>query len=545
MRNPQAQAGEKIKNAGAVARIDTARTGFFAVWVFLCATAAFADPYWVFFYDESGRSPGDPVPASRIEAIVETGAELRTVTRYFNGVSVDYDGNPRDLERIRCVREVSPVRSYEITIPEPRALKPARQQERAEEPGEHLLAYGGSFTQLNMLNIPALHDRGYTGAGIVIGVLDAGFDVENTDCLKKLTVTHRRNFITGGENVSGHSHGTRVLSCLAGALDSTFYGPAFGAEFVLGLTEDPNDSLEYRGEEDYWTAGIEWCDSLGADIVSSSLVYNFGHNDPSEDYTKEDMDGRTSIVAQAAEIAAKRGITVVNAIGNDGAVMIGTPADAEHVIAVGAVGVTSGSNPALANFSSQGPTADGRTKPDVVGPGLGVMVQYLQDMSIVNGTSYATPIVAGLCALLLEAHPDWTPATVMAALKYSARDLGEPGPDNGFGWGLPDGLRALGYVESGIEDSLEDLIAAFILHPPYPNPFNSVLTIPFTIRQRIPLTIHIYSITGAHKARIAYGTYSPGEYRVTWSGGNLASGVYIVTVSAGAHTQAVKVLMIK
>jgi len=517
------------------------------MWVFLCivSESAKTEPLWVFFKCGHGWETGDPVPEKCIEEVARSGAMIRTVSRYFNAVSVDFTGAPDELELLNCVRETQPVISFPKTLTLP-VEKRATTGSLAEEPGEHKLTYGESFAQLNMLQIPLLHDMGYTGAGVVVGILDAGFDTENTNCLKNIKVSHRRNFVKGGDDVKGHNHGTWVLACLGGALENEYYGPAFGATFLLAVTEDYEH--EIRIEEDYWLAGMEWCDSLGVDIISSSLIYNDEHDNPDEDYSPEDMDGKTSLVAQAAEIAVSRGIVVVNSAGNMASTfwnIIGTPADAEHVIAVGAVSIPEDGAPVIAPFSLRGPTADGRIKPDVVAPGWGVNVQYGKGISKMNGTSYSAPIISGLCALLLEAHPEWMPSTVMSALKFSARDLGDKGPDNDYGWGLPDAYLALNYVESGIEEMPSLKNRELILSRPYPNPFNPITTIQFAVKSESVVTMEVFDIIGRRVAKIVEGRFMPGKYQTIWNGENYPSGVYFIKAAAGESIEIKKAVLVK
>ena len=517
------------------------------MWVFLYSMSETAktDPLWVFFECGHGWEAGDSVSEKCIHEVTRTGAEIRTVSRYFNAVSVNYNGEADELKSIDSVREVRPVGSFPKTY-KPPVKENAQIRFIAEKPGNHTLIYGASYNQLNILNIPILHDMGYTGDGIVIGVLDAGFDLESTECLKNINVSHQRNFVKGGSDIKGHNHGTWVLACLGGALENEYYGPAFGATFLLAVTEDYEK--EARIEEDYWLAGVEWCDSLGVDIISSSLIYNDAHDNPDEDYSQEDMDGKTSLIAQAAEMAVSRGIVVVNAAGNMESTfwrIIGTPADAEHVIAVGAVSVPEESAPLIAPFSLRGPTADGRIKPDIVAPGWMVNIQYGESVYMMNGTSYAAPIISGLCALLLEANPEWIPSTVMSALKYSAHDLGEEGPDNVYGWGLPDAYSAVHYSESGIENKSSVKNEDFILSQPYPNPFNPVITIQFTVQSESPVILEIFDITGRRVAQIMDMVCMPGIYQKFWNGENHASGIYFIKAAVGESIDVKKAVLMK
>lgn len=515
------------------------------------AAESSAEPYWVFFTSPSGRIAGDPVNPALIDAVVTAGYPLRTVSRYFNAVSVESDAFPTELASIAGVERIAPVVSHTRTnaVTAGKAASPAA----TEGTDGHVLDYGLSFRQLDVLGVPALHDKGLTGNGIVIGVLDAGFNVAGTGCLASVNIAHTKNFVTGGTDVAGDNHGAQVLACIGGAQEGRFYGAAFGATYLLALTDIT--ATETRSDEDRWVAGVEWCDSIGVDIISSSLVYN-EFDTVEESYTRADMDGKTSLVAQASEIAFSRGILVVNSGGNEGNTawgIITTPADAEHVLAVGALILTDTGVSGIASLSSRGPTADGRIKPDVVAPGENVVTPWpgMADyFTTARGTSIAAPLVSGLCALLMEAHPEWTPSDVVAALKNTASDMGDPGPDNIYGWGLPDGLKAYSYTPTGIcgDDGCDGTPAPApiaLVREPYPNPFNAALTIPFEIASATNATLDIYSITGQHVARLADSAFSPGRHEIRWTASGLSSGVYYAVLTAGHTRSAVRALYLK
>ncbi|MBT4484935.1 MAG: S8 family serine peptidase [Candidatus Latescibacteria bacterium] len=532
---------------------------FFPFIIIICTPAkTYSEPYWIFFKREESWKAGEPVSKRLIQSVIESGLSVRTISRYFNAVSVNVDNDPCQLKEIEGVQDIKPVRKLMRTVL-PEALKSSQKLFIAGVERENTFGYGDSYRQLKVLNIPLLHDKGLTGEGIVIGVLDEGFDIENVVCLKNIKIAHTRNFITGEEDVKGRSHGTYVLSCLGGACENEYYGAAFGSTYLLAVTDD--FYTETRADEDRFVAAVEWCDSLGADIISSSLVYNIFDSEQ-ESYSKQDMDGHTSLVAMAAEIAVSRGIVVVNAAGNEGNNswgIITTPADAEHVIAVGAVSLNTNGEPIIADFSSRGPTADGRIKPDVVAFGAGVIVPYPGTTNYItqNGTSLAAPFITGLCALLLEAHPDWSPSHVMAALKESAEDIGKPGPDNDYGWGLPDGEAALFFTPTRVntdevskgknttEESELSSIQPFILSSPYPNPFNAMITIPFRVDKVTGVTVEVVDTTGRVIKKLYNEITRPGYYQTRWYASGYSSGVYFIRATSGRAGDARKVLLIK
>nr|MBN2276970.1 S8 family peptidase [candidate division Zixibacteria bacterium] len=300
--------------------------------------------------------------------------------------------------------------------------------------------YGYSYTQLNMVNIPLMHQLGYTGEGILIGIFDTGFDLDHP-AFSHLNICDRckYDFVFDDTSVgdidnspAAPAHGTATLSIIGGKEDSVFVGGAYEASFLVAKTERVEEEIE--AEEDYWVAAAEWADSLGADVISSSLGYF-------DWYTYEDLDGKTALVTIAAEQAAANGIVVVNSAGNENLNAwhyVTPPADGPSVIAVGAVN----SLGIIASFSSAGPTYDGRVKPDVVAMGVNVYKADYQTGSYGtgSGTSYACPATAAAAALLLEVHPDWSPLDLKDAMIHSANRYNTP--DTLYGYGLYNTFKA-------------------------------------------------------------------------------------------------------
>jgi subtilisin family serine protease len=236
------------------------------------------------------------------------------------------------------------------------------------------------------------------------------------------------------------SHGTSTLSTLGGFMDGQLVGPAFRATFILAKTEDT--TRETPVEEDNWAAAAEWAEALGADVISSSLGYlDF---DPGfVSYTPADMNGTTAISTRAAELAAARGVVVVNSAGNSGLNplhnTLGAPADGAHVLAIAAVTSTG----ERASFSSVGPSSDGRIKPDVAAQGQAVKVAGSRagQYNFSNGTSFSCPLTAGVVALILQAHPDYSVDQVLRVIRSTAKNAQTP--DNLLGYGIVDARAAI------------------------------------------------------------------------------------------------------
>jgi serine protease AprX len=381
--------------------------------------------------------------------------------------------------------------------------------------------YGQASNQIEMLNGHLLHQQDYTGAGMTIAVLDAGFPGVNT--AQPFQRLHDNNLILGGynfvqrnENIyTGSNHGTLVLSTIAAYAEGQIIGTAPDAFYYLFITEDVTG--ENPVEESYWVEAAEAADSLGVDIINTSLGY-FIYDDPSYSYTYEDIDGETAFMTRGANVAFTRGMFIVNSGGNSGASVnphITIPADAFNTLTVGAVNAAE----QYAAFSSIGPTFDGRVKPDVMAQGAGAVVaNQLGNTSTANGTSASSPIIAGLVACLWQALPNKTNAELLQLIKQSADRYNNPNAQ--FGYGIPDFAAALA---NGL--GIEELQRQSVVF--YPNPSHGIVTVvlPEAITGAV---ITVFNNLGQVVLQTEIFADAP-----SFSIGELAGGMYCYNLRAG------------
>ncbi|EAZ83137.1 S8 family serine peptidase [Algoriphagus machipongonensis] len=293
--------------------------------------------------------------------------------------------------------------------------------------------------QNSLLGIPDMHEAGFTGKGITVAVFDAGFPgTDEASALSHLFANNQiikaNNFVRPwSDNIfTANQHGTNVLSLIAANEEGILKSGAPDADYYLAITEE--DATEYKIEEYNWVRAAEVADSLGVDIINSSVGY-WDFDDPTMNYSLEDLDGKTTVIAQGANIAAQRGILIINSVGNYGpkeSTLI-SPADSEMVIAVGAVD----KNLEVSNFSSRGPTGDGRLKPDLTTYGNGVaLIRSNGNLGYSNGTSFSAPQITALAAGLWQGKPEWTRAQLVENLFRSATQSEEK--DNLLGFGIPN-----------------------------------------------------------------------------------------------------------
>lgn len=310
--------------------------------------------------------------------------------------------------------------------------------------------YGKALDNIKLNNGQYLHQAGYKGKGMHIAVIDNGFSqFPKIEMLDNLNILGYKGFVYENEELfnNGNQHGLNVLSCIGTNKPMQHIGTAPEASFWLLGSEDARS--EFSVEEDYWTAAIEFADSVGVDVANTSLAYN-NFDAPAKSYTHEDLDGKTSHIARAATKASEKGMLLTIGAGNSGNsewVKITTPADADHVISVGAVERDS----TVAGFSSRGPTADLRIKPDAMTLGVGSVVVNNKGMvTYSSGTSFASPIMCGMVVCLWQAFPTLTNKEIIRVIRESSSRYGNP--DKDYGYGLPDMKKAM-EIAQGLVDS--------------------------------------------------------------------------------------------
>lgn len=401
--------------------------------------------YWVFFTDKNNTTfdPYQYFDAKAIERYQRNHLDLYDISNYpvnqdykmqVNALTTEYLGESRWFNALAVTATENEIALVQA-LPFVAGIQTIEMQSvlaNAPQTNDQI-ALDPSMNQVALMQGEKFYQKGITGNGVRIAVFDGGFpDVDTHPAFKHLRDNHQIiktwNFANNKENVYGYNaHGRMVLSCIAGIMnENTMLGLAPGAEFLLARTEV---EAEKRKEEVWWVQALEWADQNGAHIVSSSLGYGKDLH-----YTK-DMDGRTSIVAKGASTAASKGILVCTAMGNEGSdnswkVMV-TPADVDNVLSVGAVR----SLETREVYSSFGPTADGRRKPNVVACGYDMVAQSKGNYEYAQGTSFATPMVSGFAACVKQMHPDWTVQQLMEEIEKSGNHY--PYYDYAFGYGVP------------------------------------------------------------------------------------------------------------
>ena len=522
-----------------------------------------------------------PVESHYIEAVLRLGGKLRSKSRWLNGIGLEATMQEiRAIAHLPCVRVIDPIHQYTAIVEFPVG---GSWSLGAPSPTQSL-NYGSATAQITQIQADFLHQKGFFGEDIVFGLLDTGFNLEHI-ALERVDVIAQHDFINDDNNTADEAdqddpgqddHGSVVLGILAADAPGQLIGVAPRARYLLGKTERVSQHglvFERQIEEDWWIEGIEWLEEMGADVVSSSLGYF-------EWYRFADLDGKTAKVTVAANLAVQKGMSVVIAAGNLGTLptseafglpgRITPPADGFDVLTIGAVDRDGQVLP----FSSRGPTFDGRVKPDLMAMGEGVTsIDSTTREGFLNnyvGTSSATPLAAGVVALLIEAYPLATVQDIVNVLRRTASQSGKPNNIAGYGIihaqpaydRLLDQFGHTGLPKPIAVQPVAELLPTTLgkvkqgeLFQNYPNPFNAETWIPFKLKSAGQVNIRVYDARGSLVSFLELGRFSAGDYSAKhraayWNGRNFdgeraASGTYFYVLEFQGETDTGKMILLE
>ena len=380
-----------------------------------------------------------PVCRKYIDEIRKQGVKIVVTGKWDNFVTVSCN----DTTLIDRIAALPFVLSTEKVWISPGAGKPSMATERdsvLNQPTIHSDSiYGRAITQIQMSNGDKLHEAGFKGQGMTIAVIDAGFhNVDKITAMQNIRILGTKDFVNQQADIFAESsHGMSVLSCIGMNRPDIMTGTAPEASFWLLRSED--EYSEHLVEQDYWSAAVEFADSVGVDVINTSLGY-YSFDDKSKNYKYRDLDGRHALMSRQASHIADKGMILVCSAGNSGAgswKKITPPGDADNVLTVGAIDKRA----VLATFSSVGNTADHRVKPDVVAVGVGSdVIRTDGNQGRANCTSFSSPIMCGMVTCLWQACPTLTAKEVIELVRRSGDRAGFP--DNIYGYGVPDMWKA-------------------------------------------------------------------------------------------------------
>jgi subtilisin family serine protease len=472
-----------------------------------------------------------PVTAAYLQGISAYTQELLYASKWLNAAVVVTDAaGKKNMESLPFVQKVEWVAKGFISRTGNRTVqeifqKPTKNQKWAiEESFREAAAYD---FQNELLGIPAMHQAGFTGKGITIAVFDSGFPGLDKAIPFAHVFTNKR--IVGQLNVvrpwikevfRDHEHGTQVASLILANQAGTLVAGAHQAQVIFAITEDV--ATEYPIEELNWVRAAEYADSLGVDIINSSLGY-LDFDEPSLTYTTAQLDGKTTYITRGATLAAKRGILVVNSVGNYGSAgssSLVAPADAQGILAVGSVNASS----VVSTFSSRGPTADGRIKPELVAFGQSpVLIRGSGQVSAAAGTSFSAPQLTALAAGLWEAKPEWTKDELLTNLIKSGTQYATP--DQNLGYGIPNFRSGYYGALLGLNEEIESGSSA------YPNPLNTE-SLHIRFGKELRVTLEILDSSGRRVAE-QVGERNTIQQPFVFNLSDLASGIYFLQLLDG------------
>ncbi len=484
-----------------------------------------------------------PVNKKYFNQTAEHITKLRHKSNWLNAVSAEVTENQiNELKSLPFIKKIDIVRTSKINKNNSVFnFAYAYQKYSFPKSTEYNLNYGSSLNQNEQINVPAAHDLGYNGSGIIICMMDAGFNnlehqvfanmISENRILGTWDFVNNDTIVDDQADMGSGDHGTMTLSTIGGYFPGQLIGPAYGAQFILTKTE--NTESETTVEEDNWVAAMEWAENnWGPDITSTSLGYiDF---DDRTGYDASELDGNTATITIGADIAASLGILVVNSAGNEGGgtTTIIAPADGDSVLAVGAVDA----NGSRVYFSSMGPAGDGRIKPEVMAQGSGVTVASTDSTdgyTSADGTSFSCPLTAGAAAVLMQMVPNASNMDIFEALKMTANN--NETPNNEYGWGIINIITAYQYLTGTID--IKTLEKNILISP---NPAKESVSIIFPETQKI-IKLNIYNATGQN----IYSKNFRNKKPVSINTSNFQSGVYFIRIDSKTGTSLKKLIISK
>ena len=490
---------------------------------------------------KTGLKQDLPVNPSYIHAVSEL-APVRNISKWFNSINVtttdtatlDAIKSLPFVREIKSVRKIHQATSYKHNKLNIRTFK--TDGSGASLPDTSFFNYGAAAGQIAMLNGHILHNLGYQGQGMIIAVLDGGFSKVNIN--PAFDSLRSNNQILGGWDFvkdspltyDKHNHGAQVLSIMAANLPGIFVGTAPKALYYLLRTEDGNS--EYLIEEENWIRGAEFADSAGVDLINPSLSYT-DFNDPETGHSYEDLDGNSTRISRAADIAASKGILVVTSAANEGETewkYIGAPADGDSVLAVGAVDAEK----VYAPFSSIGPSYDGRVKPNVAAQGRGTYFAGSDgEIYSGSGTSFSSPIICGLAACLWQSNRTIDNYHILLLIQEISSQADTP--DYFLGYGLPDFSKGF-FLSQGIDFEMLETNSFIRI---FPNPFFSSFTLDYYSTKAEPFSLELWDLSGRLVHREVHDPGFGNFQRLNISGlDGLSPGIFIARIiSSGSIIQ--------
>jgi len=478
-----------------------------------------------------------PIHKNYIDELANYGAVVAQ-SKWLNAVVVSAEeAQLAIIENLPFVKSVVPTKTYVFKLKEDESTFFS-----AKTSVYNIGDYGAAYNQITALNGDCLHNFGFEGEGITIAVCDNGFTgVDNLEAFEHLytngTLKGHYNFVTNNIDVFDNgSHGTNVLSTMAAYLPNAFIGVAANANYYLFKTED--NSSETIMEEFNWIMAAEFADSAGVDIITTSLGYS-NFNDSTTSHTYEDMDGNTTPISRAADIAASKGMLVVVSAGNEGRSdwkYITAPSDADSALCIAAVDFAG----ARAIFSSVGPSSDGDQKPNVAAPGVSVtVIRSNGEIATSNGTSFSGPLVAGMAACLWQALPNKSNMDIFNIIQESASQFNNP--DTLLGYGIPNFCNAF-FNNFNLDSELLTMEEPRI----FPNPINENIELLYKASENDEIEIGVYDMRGKQVYLENYFVMEGNFYRYQIPISHAASAAtYLVRIKTNSKTHLLKALKVK